>query len=123
MAEGWARALWGDRFRFFSAGIETHGLNPNALKVMNEAGVDISAHKSELLSDIAESLDYILTVCDHAKESCPVLSTEVKTIHMPFPDPPALAREVEGEEEQLNCYREVRDQIRQKIADLPSFLT
>lgn len=122
MAEGWARALWGEKFKFFSAGIETHGLNPNALKVMGEAGVDISTHKSELLDEIDEPLDYVLTVCDHAKESCPVLATEVKCIHIPFPDPPAMAREVEGEEEQLNCYRTVRDQIRQTMEELPKLL-
>ena len=123
MAEGWAKKLWGKEFNFFSAGVETHGLNPNALKVMGEAGVDISTHKSELLSDIDEPLDYVLTVCDHAKESCPVLPEDVKCIHIPFPDPPALAREIEDQEEQLNCYRRVRDEIRQKIESLPKLLT
>ena len=122
MAEGWARKLWGKEFNFFSAGVETHGLNPNALKVMGEAGIDISTHKSELLSEINQPLDYVLTVCDHAKESCPVLPEGVKSIHIPFPDPPAMAREIEGEEEQLNCYRRVRDEIRQKIESLPKLL-
>ena len=75
MAEGWARALKGDVIEAYSAGIETHGLNPNAVKVMAEAGVDISHHRSQNVSELADvPFDCVVTVCGHADENCPMFS-------------------------------------------------
>ena len=123
MAEGWARALKGDILEAYSAGIETHGLNPNAVKVMAEAGVDISNHKSEnatVYKDVV--FDYVVTVCGHAHENCPVYLGKSKVVHVGFQDPPKMAEAVEGEENKLDCYREVRDQIRDFIMTIPESL-
>ncbi|MGE4286197.1 MAG: arsenate reductase ArsC [Phycisphaerae bacterium] len=124
MAEGWARALLSDRIKAYSAGIETHGLNPYAVKVMGEAGVDITNHKSQLLSEFdAESIDLVITVCDNAKESCPIFPGGCKVIHRSFQDPPKMALEFEDEEKKTDCYRKVRDEIKQFITDeLPCLL-
>ena len=87
MAEGWLRHLKGDQYNAFSAGIETHGLNPHAIKVMAEAGVDISGHRSQLLSEFEDqTLDFVFTVCGHAHENCPVFLGEAKVIHVGFDD-------------------------------------
>lgn len=117
MAEGWARALKGDVIEAYSAGIETHGLNPNAVKVMAEAGVDISGHRSKLVDNLmGVDFDYVVTVCGHAHESCPMFTGKAKVIHVGFDDPPKLAREIAAqggdEEAQMDCYRRVRDEIR-----------
>ncbi len=128
MAEGWAKALRSDTIEAYSAGIETHGLNPNAVKVMAEAGVDISSHTSKNTDAIKDiPFDYVITVCGHANETCPVwLSDKAKIIHAGFEDPPALARalaaEGASEEAQLDCYRRVRDQIKTYIEQLPQSL-
>lgn len=127
MAEGWARFLKGDQFDFYSAGIETHGLNPNAVKVMAEVGVDISKHQSQNINDFKETkLDFVITVCGHAHETCPVFSGDCKVIHVGFEDPPKMAKELAAnggtEEEQLDCYRKVRDEIKDYINTLPSSL-
>jgi arsenate reductase len=123
MAEGWARALKSDELEAYSAGIETHGLNPNAVKVMAEAGVDISKHKSENVADLLHiPFDYVITVCGHANEHCPLFPGKAKIIHLGFDDPPKLATQVNGEEEKLNCYRRVRDEIKAFIETLPEQL-
>jgi len=123
MAEGWARALKGDRIDAYSAGIETHGLNPNAVKVMAEAGVDISGHKSKLLSDLKDvKFDYVVTVCGHAHETCPMFPAKAKVVHVGFDDPPRLAAAMTAEDEKLNCYRHVRDEIRRFVESLPESL-
>jgi arsenate reductase len=128
MAEGWARALKDDVIEAFSAGIETHGLNPNAVKVMAEAGVDISGQKSKRVDDVESvDFDYVVTVCGHANETCPMwLNGKAKVVHVGFDDPPALARELAakglGEEAQLDCYRRVRDEIRAFVESLPEAL-
>ena len=123
MAEGWCRHLKGDVFEAYSAGIETHGLNPNAVKVMAEAGVDISKHKSKLLTDLNEiSFDYVVTVCGHAHETCPFFPAKAKLVHVGFDDPPRMAKLLESEEEKLNCYRRVRDEIRNFVESLPDAL-
>ena len=120
MAEGWARALKSDSIEAFSAGVETHGLNPFAVRVMNEAGVDISSHRSKHVSEFADTrFDAVVTVCDNARESCPVFPGNTKKIHRSFEDPPYLASMVEGEEEKLDCYRNVRDEIRDYVRTLP----
>jgi arsenate reductase (thioredoxin) len=124
MAEGWARRLKGEVIEPYSAGIETHGLNPSAVKVMAEAGVDISGHRSKHLDELRNiPFDYVVTVCDHANESCPVFPGKVKRVHVSFDDPPRLARNAKTEEEALDHYRRVRDQIRAFVEKLPDALT
>jgi len=123
MAEGWARHLKADVIEPYSAGIETHGLNPNAVKVMAEAGVDISAHRSKLIDDLMEiDFGYVVTVCEHSSENCPIFPGKAKIIHVGFDDPPKLAREVETEEQALDCYRRVRDEIMKFVQTLPEGL-
>ena len=128
MAEGWTRALKGDQIEVYSAGIETHGLNPHAVKVMAEAGIDITTQKSQHIDDFKEvKLDYVITVCNHAHEACPWFPTNCEVIHVGFQDPPKMARELAekggSEEEQLDCYRTVRDEIKAFVETLPDFLT
>ena len=123
MAEGWARALKGDVLEAYSAGIETHGLNPNAVKVMAEAGVDISGHVSKNVDTLlGVPFDYVVTVCGHANEHCPFFPGSAKVVHVGFDDPPALAKLVEGDEAKLDCYRRVRDEIRAFVETLPGSL-
>lgn len=122
MAEGWARALKGDQYKFYSAGIEAHGLNVNAVKVMAEAGVDISGHSSDKVGDLAVNFDVVFTVCGHAHETCPVFSGAPKMIHVGFNDPPKLAADAETEEEALQHYRRVRDEIRAFIENIEEYL-
>lgn len=123
MAEGWARHLKGEFFEVYSAGVETHGLNLNAVKVMAECGVDISSHASKLVSDLKEKrFDFVVTVCDSAREKCPYYPAETRVIHKGFPDPPQLAKNAETEEEILYFYRKVRDEIREYILTLPESL-
>ena len=124
MAEGWARELLSDRVDAYSAGIEAHGLNPNALKVMKEAGVDISKQTSQLADTLKDvRLDLVITVCGHADENCPVFLTKAKVVHVGFDDPPKLAKSAANEEEALGHYRRVRDEIRDFVRDrLPAML-
>lgn len=127
MAEGWTRKLKNDLIEAYSAGIETHGLNPVAVEVMAEAGVDISAHTSKH-PDTLKNVDFdaVITVCDHARESCPFFPNAKRILHAGFNDPPALAKELAeqgaSEEEQRNCYRRVRDEIRAFVETLPAAL-
>lgn len=124
MAEGWARALKGDLYEVHSAGIETHGLNPYAIRAMKEADIDISGHKSELLQDkLSLSFDYVITVCDNARESCPLFPGKTTVIHRSFEDPPRLAKEIEDEEGKMEPYRRVRDEIKTFIQSFPEGLT
>lgn len=123
MAEGWARHLKGDRIEPYSAGIETHGLNPRAVQVMAEAGVDISGHRSKHVDDLKDvQFDYVVTVCGHANEHCPVFSGKARVIHVGFDDPPKLAADATSEEERLVPYRRVRDEIRTFVESLPGRL-
>ena len=123
MAEGWANHLRGDDIEAYSAGIETHGLNPNAVKVMAEAGIDISGAKSQNVREFLDvEFDYVITVCDNARETCPFFPGTGKVVHVGFDDPPSLAKEVEGEEEKLDVYRRVRDEIRVFVEGIPGNL-
>jgi arsenate reductase len=123
MAEGWARALRGDVIEPYSAGVETHGLNPLAVKVMAEAGVDISGHRSKHVDDFKGiPFDCVVTVCDSAREACPVFPGKTRMMHRSFEDPPALARSARTEEEALSHYRRVRDEIREFVESLPGAL-
>ena len=120
MAEGWCRHLKNSLFDAYSAGIETHGLNPNAVRVMAEAGVDISDHKSQHVDELGDiHFDVVVTVCGHAHEHCPLFTNADRVLHVGFDDPPALAKNAASEEEALDCYRHVRDEIRDFIADFP----
>jgi arsenate reductase len=123
MAEGWARHLKGGLIEPYSAGLEKHGLNPHAVKVMAEVGVDLSAHHSKTLDELAGvGFDYVVTVCGHAGEHCPVFPGKVNRVHVGFEDPPALTRHLPDGEEKLAVYRRVRDQIREFVATLPAAL-
>ena len=123
MAEGWARHLKGDLIEAYSAGIETHGLNPNAVKVMAEVGVDISGHRSKHVDELQDvEFDYVVTVCDNAHESCPLFLGKTKVVHVGFQDPPRMAKEVKTDDEKLDCYRRVRDEIRKVVEKCPELL-
>lgn len=117
MAEGWGRALLPEH-EVCSAGLEAHGLNPRAVRVMAEAGVDISGQRSQTLAELEGPFDLVVTVCDHAAETCPVLPG-ARTLHAGFPDPPRLAQGAASEEAALRPFREVRDAIRAFVATLP----
>ncbi len=125
MAEGWARALKSEAMDVWSAGITTHGLNPRAVKVMAEAGVDISRHVSKTAAALAEvPFDYVVTVCGHANETCPAwLGAKAKVVHIGFDDPPKLAADAPSEEAALAHYRRVRDEIRRFVESMPACLT
>lgn len=113
MAEGWMRHLHEEEYNVYSAGIETHGLNPNAVQVMKEAGIDISNHKSKLVSGMTDiNFDYVVTVCSDADENCPFFPGKTTRIHKGFDDPPKLALNIEDKEKKLEPYRRVRDEIR-----------
>jgi arsenate reductase len=120
MAEGWARALKADVVDAYSAGIETHGLNPNAVKVMAEVGVDITTHQSQCVDEFQNvEFDYVVTVCGDAHETCPHFVGHAKVVHVGFDDPPKLAAAGSTEEEALSHYRRVRDEIRVFVEGLP----
>lgn len=116
MAEGWARHLSGDRIEPYSAGIEAHGMNPNAVRVMQEAGVDISGQSSKLAASLTDvPFDLVVTVCGHADEHCPAFLGKARVMHVGFEDPPKLVRTARTEEEALTHYRRVRDEIREFV--------
>jgi arsenate reductase len=119
MAEGWARHLKPDAIEAYSAGVEPHGMNPLAVKVMAEAGVDISRQHSKHVNKLVSvPFDYVVTVCDHANETCPVFPGKVKRLHVSFDDPPRLAKDARSEAEALPHYRRVRDEISDFIGDI-----
>ena len=110
MAEGWLRHFAKDKAEVYSAGIETHGVNPKAIQFMKEAGIDISKHTSNHINEYKQiDFDYIITVCDHAKENCPYFPANAKRFHHNFSDP----SKVKGSEEEIaNAFRATRDEIR-----------
>lgn len=121
IAEGYARVLKGDTFDAFSAGIVAHGQNPNAIKVMAEDGIDITTQQSKTLQSLLDadvSFDVVYTVCGHADENCPIFPGKTMVVHHGFDDPPKLAKGARTEEEALNHYRRVRDEIRAWIETL-----
>jgi arsenate reductase len=124
MAEGWTRALAGDTIEPFSAGVDVHGLDQKAVQVMLEAGVDISGHRSKHVGELSGvEFDLVVTVCDAARESCPVFPGKTPVIHRSFDDPPRLAREAASDDEALAHYRRVRDEIKAFVEKLPEELT
>jgi arsenate reductase len=123
MAEGFARHLIGSSVIAFSAGIEAEGLDPYAVQVMKEAGIDISGQHSKTIDEvIGVEFDYCITLCGDADENCPVFGAKTKIIHHGFDDPPKLTANAKSEEEKISHYRRVRDQIREYIETLPAFL-
>lgn len=125
MAEGWARALKPREIDAHSAGTAPHGLNPLAVRAMREVGVDITSHTSKRPEDLAARgvrIDVVVTVCDSAHESCPVIPG-ARIVHAGFDDPPRLARGARSEDEAMAHYRRVRDEIRAFVESLPGALT
>ena len=124
MAEGWTKYLKGNLIDACSAGIETHGLNPHAVTVMAEAGVDISTYKSKLLDELQHNtFDYVITLCSHAHEKCPWFPGTDRIIHAGFDDPPKMAKLFNNSEQKLDCYRKIRNEIRDFVMNLPENLT
>lgn len=113
MAEGLFRHEGDDEFEVFSAGTKPSAVRPEAIAVMDEIGIDISGHRSKSADEfIGKQLDYIITVCDNARESCPVFPGTTKRLHWPFEDPAAVNG---SEEERKTAFRKVRDQIHGRI--------
>jgi len=124
MAEGWARHLRSDALESWSAGTVAKGLDPRAVRAMAEAGVDISGQRSKTVIELPPvDFDWVVTVCGHAAESCPVFPGRVRRMHAGFDDPPALAREAATDAEAMAHYRRVRDEIRQFVESLPQALS
>jgi arsenate reductase len=118
MAHGYLNAFGKQWLEVYSAGIEAHGVNPRAIAVMKEDGIDISHHTSNEIVEYRDVIfDFVLTVCDHAKESCPHFPAIVKTLHQNFPDP---AKAQGPEEDVMECFRQARDSIRQYSRDFVS---
>ena len=121
IAEGWARHLKSDVVEAFSAGIRPIGVNPKTIQVMAEAGVDISGHTSKYIDDLGGiNFDYVITVCDNAREQCPIFPGRTRHVHKSFDDPYFATG---SEEEILEVFRRVRDQIKDFIEELPDILT
>ncbi|HBW81747.1 MAG TPA: protein tyrosine phosphatase [Sphingobacterium sp.] len=115
IAEGFLRHFAGSRAEVYSAGIETHGVNPKAIQVLAEADIDISSHTSNHVNEYAAiDFDHVITVCDNAKESCPYFPSRAKKLHYNFPDP---AKATGTEEEVMNEFRRVRDLIKTYSAE------
>ncbi|PKL43142.1 MAG: arsenate reductase [Planctomycetes bacterium HGW-Planctomycetes-1] len=120
MAEGWAKKLKSDCIEAFSAGVYPVGVNARTIQIMAEAGVDISGHRSKHADDLCGiEFDYVITLCDNAKEMCPVYHGKTKLLHKPFSDPSVL---IGSEEVITDTYRKVRGQIRDFILTLPDSL-
>lgn len=120
MAEGWCRYLHGNSIEPWSAGVIPQGVDPRAVQVMAEAGVDISRHTSTHVASLANMpFDLVVTVCDSAAEACPVFPGKTRVLHHGFEDPPGLAQSARTEEEALSHYRRIRDEIRSFIEQLP----
>jgi len=124
MAEGWVRRLKGDVIEVYSAGVEKRELDPRAVKVMAETGVDISNQKSKTVADLpTNQFDYVVNLCGDAEEKCPVFPGKAKVVRRGFDNPPMLAKGARTQEEALNHYRRVRDEIRAFIEKIPGNLS
>ncbi len=123
MAEGWVRKLRADILDPYSAGIEKRALDPLAVKVMAEAGVDICKYSSKLISELnKKKFDYVVTICNEASEKCPIFPIETKRTHHAFDNPPKIAQTLSSEEEVIQLYRRVRDEIREFVRKMPGNL-
>jgi arsenate reductase len=123
MAEGFARKLKRDSIEPYSAGTEPHAISARTMKVMAEAGVDLSEQRPKHINELLDvPLDFVVTVCGDAHERCPVFPGRTKVIHRGFDDPPTLAKKASSEEEALGYYRRVRDEIKAFVESLPESL-
>jgi arsenate reductase len=124
MAEGFARELKGDALEAHSAGVAPKGLDPLAVRAMQEVGIDISAQRSRHIDEFLDMpLDYVITVCGHANETCPVFPGRTRVLHVGFDDPPALARDARSDDQTMSHYRRVRDEIRAWILNIEACLS
>jgi arsenate reductase len=118
IAEGFLRHYAGEKANIYSAGIETHGVNPRAISIMNEVGIDLSNHTSNHVDEYANiDFDFVITVCDNAKERCPYFPSKAERLHYNFPDP---AKSTGTEEEVVNEFRRVRVLIDEYCKDFVS---
>ena len=123
MAEAWTNKLKGDQFEAYSAGVAPKPVDPRAVKAMGEAGIDISGQKSKDIDSLADmEFDYVVTLCDNAKESCPFFPAGTRMMHRGFDDPPILAQDAADEAEAMKHYRRVRDEIRAFVEKMPGIL-
>lgn len=123
MAEGWVRKLKRDQMEVYSAGVAPSTIDPRAVKVMAESGVDISGQKPKDINEfMGVQFDYVVTLCDHANESCPIFPGKSKRVHKGFDDPPVLAAGAPDEDTAMSHYRRVRDEIRTFVEGLPDNL-
>ncbi len=123
MAEGWAKHLKKGEIEAASAGVERHGLNSYAVRVMEEAGVDMSGHASKTVEDLPSTdFDVVVTLCGHAQETCPFFPGAVRRVHRGFDDPPSICAAMTDEAEILAVYRRVCDEIREFVSGLPASL-
>jgi arsenate reductase (thioredoxin) len=120
MADAWTKHLKGNQFDVYSAGVQPKAVDPRAVKAMAEAGIDISAQNSKDLDSLGNmEFDYVVTLCDNAREACPYFPAKTKLIHKGFDDPPKLAENTNNEEEAMAHYRRVRDEIKAFVETLP----
>jgi arsenate reductase len=123
MAEAWTRHLKADLIEPYSAGIEPKGVDLRAIKVMAEAGIDMSGQDSKDVASLQHlEFDYVITLCDNAHEACPFFPAKTKVLHVGFDDPPKLAAGARTEDEAVACYRRVRDEIKKFVESLPDSL-
>jgi arsenate reductase (thioredoxin) len=123
MAEAWINRLKGDQFEAYSAGVKPKGIDPRAVKAMAEAGIDISGQKPKDIDSLGDiKFDYVVTLCDNAKESCPFFPARTRLMHHGFDDPPRLAENAEDEEQAMSHYRRVRDEIKAFVEKIPGIL-
>ena len=123
MAEAWARKLLPESVEPMSAGVMPSGLDPRAVRVMAELGIDISGQRSKHIEELADAgIDCVVSVCDWAAERCPTLPGDIRRIHAGFDDPPSLALRARDEQAALAHYRRVRDEIREFVSGLPRLL-
>ncbi len=123
MAEAWTRSLKGDQFEAYSAGVAPKAIDPRAIKAMAEAGIDISGQISKDVDALGNlEFDYVVTLCDNARESCPYFPAKTRLIHKGFDDPPKLADGARDEEDAMRHYRRVRDEIKAFVETLPEGL-
>jgi arsenate reductase (thioredoxin) len=119
MAEGWTNHLQKGKFNAYSAGISPKGVDPRAVKVMSETGVDISKQKSKDIDSLGNiEFDFVITLCDNANEACPFFPAKTRLMHRGFDDPPRLSEGEKDEGKVLNHYRRVRDEIKTFVANL-----
>jgi arsenate reductase len=123
MAEAWTRYLRGDHFEAYCAGIQPKGVDPKAIRAMAEVGIDISGQESKDIDALGElEFDYVVTLCDNARETCPFFPAKTRLMHRGFDDPPRLAEHAKNQEEAMVPYRRVRDEIRAFVETLPDSL-